>query len=158
MASPADEHGGTSLAAPPPAPYSPGLMQEYAFAHRHLLAIDGLSREDIEHILDLADTYVELSRQADKKTARLRGRTLINCFFENSTRTRTSFEVAGKRLGAACINMAVQASSMRKGETLIDTAMTLNAMHPDVLVVRHPESGAVQVLPGKGDCAVINAG
>src|SRR5438309_62451 len=133
-------------------------MQEYAFAHRHLLAIDGLSREDIEHILDLADTYVELSRQADKKTARLRGRTLINCFFENSTRTRTSFEVAGKRLGADVINMAVQASSMRKGETLIDTAMTLNAMHPDVLVVRHPESGAVQLLSEKVDCAVVNAG
>ena len=74
-------------------------MQEYAFAHRHLLGIDGLSREDIEHILDLADGYVELSRQADKKTRDLRGRTLINCFFENSTRTRTSFEVAGKRLG-----------------------------------------------------------
>ena len=105
-----------------------------------------------------ADTYVELSRQADKKTATLRGRTLINCFFENSTRTRTSFEVAGKRLGADVINMAVAVSSMRKGETLIDTAMTLNAMHPDVLVVRHPESGAVQLLSEKVDCAVINAG
>ncbi len=86
-------------------------MQQYAFAHRHLLGIEGLSREDIEHILDLADTYVELSRQADKKTTRLRGRTLINCFFENSTRTRTSFEVAGKRLGADVINMAVAVST-----------------------------------------------
>jgi aspartate carbamoyltransferase catalytic subunit len=133
-------------------------MQEYAFAHRHLLGIDGLSREDIEHILDLADGYVELSRQADKKRATLRGRTLINCFFESSTRTRTSFEVAGKRLGADVINMAVAVSAMRKGETLIDTAMTLNAMHPDVLVVRHPESGAVQLLSEKVDCAVINAG
>src|SRR5205085_11296252 len=90
--------------------------------------------------------------------SRLRGRTLINCFFENSTRTRTSFEVAGKRLGADVINMAVQASSMREGETLIDTAMTLHAMHPDVLVVRQPESGAVLLLSEKVDCAVINAG
>src|SRR5207244_8021508 len=101
---------GTGLAAPSPSPYSPELMQEYVFAHRHLLAIDGLSREDIEHILDLADTYVELSRQADKKTTRLRGRTLINCFFENSTRTRTSFEVAGKLLGADVFKMAVAVS------------------------------------------------
>jgi len=134
------------------------MTREYTFGHRHLLGIEGLSREDIEHVLDLADTYVELSRQAEKKTARLRGRTLINCFFENSTRTRTSFEVAGKRLGADVINMAVSFSSMRKGETLIDTAMTLNAMQPDVLVVRHPESGAVQLLSEKVDCAVINAG
>ncbi len=133
-------------------------MQEYNFRHRHLLGIEGLSREDIDHVLDLADTYVEMNRQAEKKNARLRGRTLINCFFENSTRTRTSFEVAGKRLGADVINMAVAVSSMRKGETLIDTAMTLNAMHPDVLVVRHPESGAVQLLSEKVDCAVINAG
>ncbi|HEX3860438.1 MAG TPA: aspartate carbamoyltransferase catalytic subunit [Stellaceae bacterium] len=133
-------------------------MQEHNFGHRHLLGIEGLSREDIDHVLDLADTYVEMNRQAEKKNARLRGRTLINCFFENSTRTRTSFEVAGKRLGADVINMAVQASSMRKGETLIDTAMTLNAMRPDVLVVRHPESGAVQLLSEKVDCAVINAG
>src|SRR6266852_6091319 len=153
-----DKGAGTGLAAPPPSPYSPGLMQEYAFGHRHLLGIEGLSREDIEHILDVADGYVELSRQADKKTTRLRGRTIINCFFENSTRTRTSFEVAGKRLGGDVINMSVPASSMVKGETLIDAAMTLNAMHPDVLVVRHPESGAVQLLSEKVDCSVINAG
>src|SRR5437868_9862092 len=133
-------------------------MQQYAFPHRHLLGIEGMAPEDIHFALDLADGYVEMNRQAEKKNSRLRGRTLINCFFENSTRTRTSFEVAGKRLGADVINMAVQASSMRKGETLIDTAMTLNAMHPDVLVVRHPESGAVQLLSEKVDCAVINAG
>src|SRR5580700_10057665 len=133
-------------------------MQEHSFRHRHLLGIEGMTPEDINFVLDLADGYVELNRQAEKKTARLRGRTLINCFFENSTRTRTSFEVAGKRLGADVINMAVAVSSMRKGETLIDTAMTLNAMHPDVLVVRHPESGAVQLLSEKVDCAVINAG
>ncbi|HTT78802.1 MAG TPA: aspartate carbamoyltransferase catalytic subunit [Stellaceae bacterium] len=133
-------------------------MGGYRFGHRHLLGIAGLSREDIEHVLDRADGYVDLNRQADKKRATLRGRTLINCFFENSTRTRTSFEVAGKRLGADVVNMAVDVSSLRKGETLIDTAMTLNAMHPDVLVVRHPESGAVQLLSEKVDCAVINAG
>src|SRR5271155_3002087 len=143
-------------------PYSPGLMQgaarETVFRHRHLLGIEGLSPEDIKHVLDVADGYVELNRQAEKKRALLRGRTIINCFFENSTRTRTSFEVAGKRLGGDVINMSVAASSMHKGETLIDTAMTLNAMHPDVLIVRHPESGAVQLLSEKLDCAVINAG
>src|SRR5271156_5972904 len=133
-------------------------MHPYAYRHRHLLGIEGLTPEDITHVLDLAETYVEMNRQAEKKRATLRGRTLINCFFENSTRTRTSFEVAGKRLGADVINMAVAVSSMKKGETLIDTAMTLNAMHPDVLVVRHPESGAVQLLAEKVDCAVINAG
>ena len=137
-------------------------MQEVAgnrpFPHRHLLGIEGLSPEDISYVIDLADGYVELSRQAEKKRSLLRGRTIINCFFENSTRTRTSFEVAGKRLGGDVINMSVAASSMHKGETLIDTAMTLNAMHPDVLIVRHPESGAVQLLSEKLDCAVINAG
>jgi aspartate carbamoyltransferase catalytic subunit len=129
-----------------------------AFRHRHLLGIEGLSPAEIEQFLDLADGYVELNRQAEKKRSLLRGRTIINCFFENSTRTRTSFEVAGKRLGADVINMAVAVSSMVKGETLIDTAMTLNAMQPDVLVVRHPESGAVQLLSEKVDCAVVNAG
>jgi aspartate carbamoyltransferase catalytic subunit len=133
-------------------------VNDAGFRRRHLLGIDGLSAAEIERFLDLADGYVELSRQADKKRALLRGRTIINCFFENSTRTRTSFEVAGKRLGADVINMAVAVSSMVKGETLIDTAMTLNAMHPDVLVVRHPESGAVQLLSEKVDCAVVNAG
>src|SRR3954463_8706407 len=133
-------------------------MQRYRFGHRHLLGIEGLSREDVEHVIDRADNYVEMSRQREKKTTKLRGRTLINCFYENSTRTRTSFEVAGKRLVADVINMAVAVSSMRKGETLIDTAMTLNAMHSDVLVVRHPESGAVQLLSEKVDCAVINGG
>src|SRR5438874_10898045 len=133
-------------------------MQEYTFGHRHLLGIEGLTPDDINHVLDLADGYVELNRQAEKKNARLRGRTIINCFFENSTRTRTSFEVAGKRLGGDVINMSVAASSMHKGETLIDTAMTLNAMHPDVLIVRHPEPGAVQLPPEKLAGAAINAG
>jgi aspartate carbamoyltransferase catalytic subunit len=135
-----------------------GAAREIPFRHRHLLGIEGLSPEDINHVLDLADGYVELNRQAEKKGSLLRGRTIINCFFEYSTRTRTSFEVAGKRLGGDVVNMSVAASSMHKGETLIDTAMTLNAMHPDVLIVRHPESGAVQLLAEKLDCAVINAG
>jgi aspartate carbamoyltransferase catalytic subunit len=135
-----------------------GAARNAAFRHRHLLGIEGLSPEEINHFLDLADGYVELNRQVEKKRTSLRGRTIINCFFESSTRTRTSFEVAGKRLGGDVINMAVAASSMHKGETLIDTAMTLNAMHPDVLIVRHPESGAVQLLSEKLDCAVINAG
>lgn len=128
------------------------------FPHRHLLGIEGLSPDQITYLLDRADSYVEQSRQADKKQSLLRGRTIINLFFENSTRTRTSFELAGKRLGGDVINMQAQASSIKKGETLIDTAMTLNAMHPDVLVVRHPDSGAVQLLSEKVDCAVVNAG
>ena len=128
------------------------------YSYRHLLSIEGLSRFDIEKLLDLADEYVETNRQADKKHSILRGRTLINMFFENSTRTRTSFELAGKRLGGDVINMSVSSSSIKKGETLIDTAMTLNAMHPDVLVVRHADSGSVHLLAEKVNCSVINAG
>jgi aspartate carbamoyltransferase catalytic subunit len=128
------------------------------FAHQHLLGIEGLAPWEIEHLLDAADAYVEHGRRADKKLSLLRGRTQINLFFESSTRTRTSFELAGKRLGADVVNMSVGASSIKKGETLIDTAMTLNAMHPDVLVVRHPDSGAVALLARHVNCAVINAG
>jgi len=133
-------------------------VTERGFPHRHLLGIAGLAPDEILSLLDLADTYVELNRQTEKKQGLLRGRTIINLFFESSTRTRTSFELAGKRLGADVINMSVDASSIRKGETLLDTAMTLNAMHPDVLVVRHPDSGAVTLLASKVNCAVINAG
>ena len=129
-----------------------------AFLHRHLLGIADLSANDITFLLDVADSYVELNRKADKKQTRLKGQTLINLFFENSTRTRTSFELAGKRLGADVINMAVATSSIKKGETMVDTAMTLNAMRPDVLVVRHPDSGAVKLLSEKVNGAVINAG
>jgi len=129
-----------------------------AFPHRHLLGIEGLSPDDITLLLDKSEGYVEQNRQADKKRSVLRGRTIMNVFFENSTRTRTSFEVAGKRLGGDVINMSVAGSSIKKGETLIDTAMTLNAMHPDVLVVRHHESGAVHLLAQKVNCAVVNAG
>ena len=126
--------------------------------YAHLLGIEGLSPDDIRHLLDRADVYVGINRQADKKLATLRGLTQINLFFENSTRTRTSFELAGKRLGADVVNMSVAASSIKKGETLIDTALTLTAMHPDVLVVRHSESGAVALLARHVACAVINAG
>jgi aspartate carbamoyltransferase catalytic subunit len=130
----------------------------FVLSHRHLLGIEGLSRDDILGLLDLAEEFVELNRQVEKKSTSLRGRTLINLFFEVSTRTQASFELAGKRLGADVMNMAVGSSSIRKGETLIDTAITLNAMHPDIIVVRHHASGAVELLAQKVDCAVVNAG
>ena len=128
------------------------------FDHRHLLGIEQLKPADITTILDLADSYVTLNRGANKQSDVLSGLTQINMFFENSTRTQASFELAGKRLGADVMNMAMQASSIKKGETLIDTAMSLNAMHPDLLVVRHPQSGAVDLLAQKVNCAVLNAG
>lgn len=128
-----------------------------AFRPRHLLGIEGLTAAEITGLLDLSESYIERNRRKEKDTLLL-GRTVINLFFENSTRTRTSFELAAKRLGADVINMSVQASSIKKGETLLDTAMTLNAMHPDVLIVRHPDSGAVNLLSQKVDCAVINGG
>jgi aspartate carbamoyltransferase catalytic subunit len=133
-------------------------MRDPAFPHRHLLGIEGLSPLEINHLLDLSERYVALNRGADKVTETLRGRTIVNLFFENSTRTRTSFELAAKRLGANVINMQVETSSVAKGETLIDTAVTLNAMHPDVLAVRHPDSGAVKLLADKVNCAVVNGG
>ncbi|MEQ6248905.1 aspartate carbamoyltransferase catalytic subunit [Sulfitobacter sp. HNIBRBA3233] len=129
-----------------------------SFAHRHLLGIEPLHPGDITALLDLADEYAALNRQPNKHADALAGLTQINMFFENSTRTQASFEIAGKRLGADVMNMAMQASSIKKGETLIDTAMTLNAMHPDLLVVRHPQSGAVDLLAQKVNCAVLNAG
>ncbi|SFC92983.1 aspartate carbamoyltransferase catalytic subunit [Tropicimonas isoalkanivorans] len=128
------------------------------FRARHLLGIEQLHPIEIATVLDLADSYVDLSRGAVKHSDRLAGLTQINMFFENSTRTQASFELAGKRLGADVMNMAMQASSIKKGETLIDTALTLNAMHPDLLVVRHPHSGAVDLLAQKVTCAVLNAG
>jgi aspartate carbamoyltransferase catalytic subunit len=130
----------------------------FVLSQRHLLGIEGLSREDILSLLDLSEQFVELNRQIEKKQSSLRGRTLINLFFEASTRTQASFELAGKRLGADVMNMSVGASSMRKGETLIDTAVTLNAMRPDIIVVRHHASGGVELLARKVDCSVINAG
>ena len=125
---------------------------------RHLLGIASLAPDEITAILDLAEHYAEMNRSGEKHADALRGLTQVNMFFENSTRTQASFELAGKRLGADVINIAVEASAINKGETLLDTAMTLNAMHPDVLVVRHPFSGAVQLISEKVECAVINAG
>ena len=125
---------------------------------KHLLGIENLPPADITTILDLADQYADLNRAPNKHGDALSGLTQINMFFENSTRTQASFELAGKRLGADVMNMALGASSIKKGETLIDTAMTLNAMNPDLLVVRHPQSGAVDLLAQKVKCAVLNAG
>jgi len=133
-------------------------MTEAIFPHRDLLGIQGLHPPEIAHLLDLADSHVDQCRGLDKASDAMAGRTVINLFFENSTRTRTSFELAAKRQGAEVINMQVSTSSVAKGETLIDTAVTLNAMHPDVLVVRHPESGAVKLLAEKVNCAVVNGG
>jgi aspartate carbamoyltransferase catalytic subunit len=132
--------------------------QQFHFPHRHLLGIEGLSAAEITGLLDLADEAAELSPRASHKSDILRGRTQINLFFEDSTRTQSSFELAGKRLGANVMNMSVRSSSMNKGETVIDTAVTLNAMHPDILVVRHYAAGAVELLAQKVDCSVINAG
>jgi aspartate carbamoyltransferase catalytic subunit len=131
---------------------------EFSFPHRHLLGIEGLSRQEIAGLLDLSEQAATLSRQVAKKRDDLRGRTLINLFFEASTRTQSSFELAGKRLGADVMNMSIPTSSIQKGETLIDTAVTLNAMRPDLLVVRHHAAGAVELLSQKVDCSVINAG
>jgi aspartate carbamoyltransferase catalytic subunit len=137
---------------------TPAAKSSFVLRHRHLLGIEGLSASDITGLLDLAEEYVELNRQIDKKRTSLRGRTQVNLFFEASTRTQSSFEIAGKRLGADVMNMSVASSSMRKGETLMDTAVTLNAMHPDILVVRHNASGAVELLARKVDGSVVNAG
>ncbi len=125
---------------------------------KHLLAIEGMYPPEIGQLLDLAESYALLNRSGKTQRDLLRGRTLINLFFEDSTRTRTSFELAGKRLGADVINMSVSASSVNKGETLLDTATTLNAMQCDLLVVRHDQSGAPALLAQKVDAAVINAG
>ena len=125
---------------------------------RHLLGVADLSVAEIRALLDLADAYVEVSQKRPKKRDTLRGLTQINLFFEPSTRTQSSFELAGKRLGADVMNMSVKSSSVSKGETLLDTALTLNAMHPDLLVVRHQHSGAAALLAQKMTCSVINAG
>ena len=125
---------------------------------KHLLAIEGLEPPHIGDLLDLAESYALLNRSGKTQRDLLKGRTLINLFFEDSTRTRTSFELAGKRLGADIVNMSVSTSSVNKGETLLDTASTLNAMNTDLLVVRHGQSGAPALLAQKVDAAVINAG
>jgi aspartate carbamoyltransferase catalytic subunit len=129
-----------------------------AFPHRSLLDIEGLTRIDVERILDTAEAFLQVSRRPVRKVPTLRGKTVINLFYEASTRTRTSFELAGKRLSADVINMSVSASSVKKGETLQDTCRTLEAMHPDVIVIRHNASGAPNYVASKIGCSVINAG
>ena len=129
-----------------------------SFIQNHLLGIEGLEQSAIQEILDKGEEYADLNLKAKKRVDVLSGLTQINMFFENSTRTQASFELAGKRLGADVMNMALQGSSIKKGETLVDTALTLNAMRPDLLVVRHPQSGAVDLLSQKVNCSVINAG
>lgn len=131
---------------------------DYEFNHRHLLGIEGLHPLDLTHFLDLAETYAQLTRAGKRPEPTLKNKTVVNLFFENSTRTMSSFEIAAKRLGADVVNMPVAHSSVKKGETLIDTAVTLNAMRPDALVIRHASSGGVKLLSRKVDCAVINAG
>ena len=129
-----------------------------SFIQNHLLGIEGLEQSAIQEILDKGEEYADLNLKAKKRVDVLSGLTHINMFFENSTRTQASFELAGKRLGADVMNMALQGSSIKKGETLVDTALTLNAMRPDLLVVRHPQSGAVDLLSQKVNCSVINTG
>ena len=129
-----------------------------AFPHRDLLGIGDLQTHEILFLLDEAEQWVALNRQPTKHTDALSGLTIINAFFENSTRTLLSFEIAGKRLGADVVNMHAAQSSVKKGETLIDTAVTLNAMRADAIVIRHASSGAVSLIAGKVDCPVLNAG
>ncbi|WP_448500738.1 aspartate carbamoyltransferase catalytic subunit [Sphingomonas sp.] len=138
-----------------PAAVLPGRA---AFPHRHLTGISGLQPHEITFLLDEAEQWASANRARTPSDRRLDGITQINAFFENSTRTLLSFEIAGKRLGADVVNMTVAASSVKKGETLIDTAVTLNAMRADVIVIRHASSGAVQLIADKVDCPVLNAG
>jgi aspartate carbamoyltransferase catalytic subunit len=146
----------TSPPAPPPTGrFPPGRL---AFPHRDLLGIGRLERHEILFLLAEAQQWVAFSRQAAKHADLLAGLTIINAFFENSTRTLLSFEIAGKRLGADVVNMHAAQSSVKKGETLIDTAITLNAMRADAIVIRHASSGATQLIADKVDCPVINAG
>ena len=130
----------------------------HPFPHSHLLNLSALKPWEMLFLMDEAEQWVALNRGKAKHDTRLAGLTQINAFFENSTRTLLSFEIAGKRLGADVVNLGVQGSSVKKGETLLDTALTLNAMHPDVLVIRHGASGAVQLIAEKVDCPVLNAG
>ncbi len=138
-----------------PANLPPGV---HPFPYRHLLGIEGLKPWEITFLLDEAERWAVFNRSAHKHDTRLSGLTQINAFFENSTRTLLSFEIAGKRLGADVVNMSVGQSSVKKGETLLDTALTLDAMHPDVIVIRHQHSGAVQLIAEKVSCPVLNAG
>ncbi len=145
----------TSANLPPQGRYPAGRA---AFPHRDLTGLAGLAPWELLYLLDEAEQWVALNRQPHKRSDALAGLTIINAFFENSTRTLLSFEIAGKRLGADVVNMLVAQSSVKKGETLIDTAMTLNAMRADAMVIRHQSSGAVRLIAEKVDCPVLNAG
>lgn len=145
----------TSASPPPTERYPAGSA---AFPHRDLTELARLAPWELQFLLDEAEQWVTLNRQRHKRDDRLAGLTIINAFFENSTRTLLSFEIAGKRLGADVVNMHVAQSSVKKGETLIDTAMTLNAMHADAIVIRHQSSGAVRLIAEKVDCPILNAG
>jgi len=126
---------------------------------QHLFGIAGLSREQIEYLVDLGESFIEVNRRSIKKAPTLRGKTIINLFFENSTRTRTSFEIAGKRLSADVINISASTSATKKGETLLDTARTLEAMQPHVLVIRHSLAGTCEFLADYlENTAIVNAG
>ena len=140
--------------SPDKARYPAGAL---AFPHRDLIGIGQLERHEVLFLLDEAEQWVALNRQPTKHEELLSGLTVINAFFENSTRTLLSFEIAGKRLGADVVNMHAAQSSVKKGETLIDTAITLNAMRADAIVIRHGSSGATQLIADKVDCPVLNA-
>ena len=133
-----------------------GLPEAACLSSRHLLGIEGMSPIEIHALLDRGNYFADYP--TDSTSNALQGKTIVNLFYENSTRTRTSFELAAKRLGGSVLNIAVAGSSVKKGETLLDTATTLNAMHPDILVVRHNCSGAARLLSQHVDAAVINAG
>jgi aspartate carbamoyltransferase catalytic subunit len=148
----------TTSTPPLAAPAGAAPSRDAPFPYRDLLGIGGMAPWQIQFLLDEAEQWVDLNRSASKHDDRLMGLTQINAFFENSTRTLLSFEIAGKRLGADVVNMHVAQSSTKKGETLIDTAVTLNAMRADLIVIRHQHSGAVQLIADKVDCPVLNAG
>lgn len=134
------------------------MKTEYTFSHHHILGMDQFSREDITHILATAESFRDISERPIKKVPALRGRTVVNLFFEASTRTRTSFEIAAKRLSADTLNFSSATSSTSKGETLIDTARNISSMHPDVIILRHPNAGAPRLISRYVPAAIVNAG
>lgn len=134
------------------------MKTEYTFSHHHILGMDQFSREDITHILATAESFRDISERPIKKVPALRGRTVVNLFFEASTRTRTSFEIAAKRLSADTFNFSSATSSTSKGETLIDTARNISSMHPDVIILRHPNAGAPRLISRHVPAAIVNAG
>ena len=134
------------------------VQAEYTFRHKHILGLEQLDATDIHHIISTARSFKEVSNRPIKKVPTLRGKTVVNCFFEPSTRTRMSFEIAGKRLSADTFNVSASTSSTTKGETLIDTGKNLQAMNPDIIVIRHSCSGAPALLAANVDASVINAG